>query len=518
MSDNHGRRNRMNHSKHIVIGVDQGTTNTKAAAVDASGKIVAQASRPIAMHAPEPGAVEQDAEAMVANVSACVREVIASAGGEPRHVAGLGIANQTETLAVWDRRTGKPAIPAMVWQCRRGTAEIAALSTLGLSTIIKPRTGLDLDPTFTASKLKWLSCHRPRIAEGLRNGDLLFGTVDTWLIWKLTGGAVYATEPGNASRTMLFDIDRITWDRELQSIFSLDIACLPECRLSNARFGETDPSVFGAPIPITGVMGDQQASLFGHGCYDEMQLKVTYGTGAFLWVNAGEHAREAPGNGIIRTIAWQIEKPCYAYEGFVMYAGKILEWLGQRLAVPGGAVGIAAEAERARTSAGVLLVPAFQGLASPWWQPAMRAALTGLSEATTNGHIAHAGLEAVCYQIRAVLDIIERHRSQASPLMRVDGGMARSSYFMQLQANVLRRSLSPASLDSTTPFGAALMAGLGCGMWGSVDQLREIIGVATCVLPEDAAALQLDRSYAAWLRAIEMLIDHGSAPIQAAAS
>jgi glycerol kinase len=497
----------------LVIGIDQGTTNTKAVAVDRSGRIVAETSRPIATRVPEPGAVEQDPEAMVANVRDCLREVLAAAGGVGR-VAGLGVANQTETLVVWDRRTGKPAAPAMVWQCRRGAAEIAPLQASDACAIIKSRTGLDLDPTFTAAKLMWLCRHRADIAEGLRNGHFLFGTVDTWLIWKLTGGAVYATDPGNASRTMLFDIDRIGWDPELLSAFSLDIHRLPDCRPSNARFGETDPSILGASIPITGVMGDQQAALFGHGCVDELDAKVTYGTGAFLWVNAGGDVGNAPGNGIIRTIAWQIDRPCYAYEGFVMYAGKILEWLAQRLAAPGGAGGIAAEAEKAATSAGVLIVPAFQGLASPWWQPEMRAAMTGLSEGTTNGHIAHAGLEAVCYQIRAVIDIIERDRGKAIPLIRIDGGMTRSRYFMQLQSNVLKRRLSLASSDAMTPFGAALMAGLGSGLWGSLDELRAITCATTEIVPDEKAAAALDRTYASWLRMIDLLIAMGAEPAQ----
>jgi glycerol kinase len=395
----------------------------------------------------------------------------------------------------------------MVWQCRRGAAEIASLQASAAPATIKAQTGLDLDPTFTAAKLKWLCCHRADIAEGLRKGHLLFGTVDTWLIWKLTGGAVYATEPGNASRTMLFDINRIGWDPKLLSLFSLDIGRLPDCRPSNGFFGETDPSFFGARIPIAGVMGDQQAALFGHGCFDELDAKVTYGTGAFLWVNAGEDAREAPGNGIIRTIAWQIDRPCYAYEGFVMYAGKILEWLAQHLAGATGAAEVAAEAEKSATSAGVLLVPAFQGLASPWWQPDMRAAIGGLSEATTNGHIAHAGLEAVCYQIRAVVDIIESHRSKQITLLKTDGGMSRSRYFMQLQADVLKRALSVASSESMTPFGAALMAGLGSGLWSSLDELKAITRATSRIAPDGKAAAALDRTYASWLRTIDMLID-----------
>ena len=488
----------------LVIGIDQGTTNTKAVAVDHSGNIVAEAARPIVTHAPEPGAVEQDAEAMAANARACVNAVIEKVGGVAC-IAALGIANQTETLVVWDRRTGRSAAPAMVWQCRRGAAEIAPMQEY--ATAIKARTGLDLDPTFTAAKLKWLCTHRPEIGEGLRKGDLLFGTVDSWLIWCLTGGAVHATDAGNASRTMLFDINKGQWDRELAAMFGLAIDRFAECRTSNAHFGETDAALFGSALPITGVMGDQQAALFGHGCFDALDTKVTYGTGAFLWVNAGSDAKEAPGEGIIRTIAWQIDRPCYAYEGFIMYAGKILEWLAQRLAGTGTAAGMAAEAENAGRSAGVMVIPAFQGLASPWWQPELRAVIAGLSEATANGHIAHAGLEAVCYQLRAVIDLIERHRGKAIPLIRIDGGMTRSRYFTQLQANVLKRPLAVAASDSMTPLGAALMAGLGAGVWRGLDELRAITAPgASEVTCDEAATGALDQSYASWLALIDTLI------------
>ncbi len=496
----------MDRAAPVIIGIDQGTTNTKAVALAADGTVLAEVSRPIATSAPEPGWVEQDAEAMIANVIACIGELLAATASDPQKIAGVGIANQTETLVVWSRITGRPVMPAMVWQCRRGDAEIAPLRESSSFSLIKSRTGLDLDPTFTAAKLKWIFHNRPDVAEGLRKGDLLFGTVDTWLMWKLSGGAIYATEPSNASRTMLYDIDRLRWDPELFQLFSLDIAHRPECMRSDAHFGATDRSLFGVPVPITGVMGDQQAALFGLGCFDEFQLKVTYGTGAFVWVNAGASQQPAPAPGIIRTIAWQLARPCYAYEGFVMYAGKILEWLAQRLVGAADGAAVASAAERAGTSAGVLLVPAFQGLASPWWRPDLGAALMGMSEATTADNIAHAALEAVCYQIRAILEAIGTGSAQRSPLIRVDGGMTRSRYFMQLQADVLQLPLSPALSGSATPFGAALMAGLGAGNWSTIEDLRSVIGATGKIHPGKAAGVTLDTSYGAWRAAIDMLI------------
>jgi len=486
----------------IVIGLDQGTTNVKAIALDARGRVLAEAARPIATQSPSAGIVEQDAETIFATAIACIREAIARCGRPVSDIAALGIANQTETLIIWDRETGKPVMPAMIWQDRRGADEIEALRDR--TEMIQARTGLDLDPTFTAAKLRWVFRNHPQIAEGLKTGTLLFGTVDTWLIWKLTDGATYATEPGNASRTMLFDIVHLAWDRELVALFGLSLASLPECRASNSDFGSTDPALFGAAIPIAGVMGDQQASLFGHGCFTEGELKITYGTGAFLWVNAGVRPPATEAKGIIRTIAWQTDTPCYAYEGFVMYAGKIVDWLATRLAIDGGAAGVIAAAQKSGNDDGVLLIPAFQGLASPWWQPSMRAAFLGLSEATSPGNLAQAGLEATAFQIRAILDALDSG-VQSPATIKVDGGLTRAKYFLELQASLLGRPLAQAQADSVTPFGAALMAGLGAGVWSSLDELRTLIPQGNQIEPQPDCALEA--RYRAWQDATRVMMD-----------
>jgi glycerol kinase len=303
---------------------------------------------------------------------------------------------------------------------------------------------------------------------------------------------------------MLFDIDRLSWDRALVDVFGLGLKVFPECRPSHAGFGSTSAALLGARIPITGVMGDQQAALFGHGCYRERELKVTYGTGAFLWMNAGSKPKATSGEGIIRTVAWQIDEPCYAYEGFVMYAGKILDWLAERLSMPGGGAAVAAEAEKARTSGGALLIPAFQGLASPWWQPDLRAGLLGLSAATTRGHLAHAGLEAVCYQIRAVLDGIGGASREPLPVVKADGGMTRSRYFTELQASVLGAPLFVSSSDAMTPFGSALMAGLGAHRWKTLAELDKLPRAGERVEAGYASAYQA--SYETWAKAVALLI------------
>jgi glycerol kinase len=488
----------------IILGIDQGTTNTKVVAIDGRGVVLGQAVRPIETAAPEPGFVEQDAEAMVANVLACIRELLDKLALKPTAVVALGIANQTETLVVWDPETGRPVMPAIVWQCRRGGEELNAMRSDDAVRLVKARTGLDLDPTFTAAKLLWLKHHRPSISARIGDGRLRWGTVDSWLISSLTEGRTYATEPSNASRTMLFDIDRLAWDKDLADLFGLDLKVFPECRPSAQHFGTTSASLLGARIPITGVLGDQQAALFGHGCYEERELKVTYGTGAFLWMNAGTRPSANPGEGIIRTIAWQIDKPCYAYEGFVMYAGKILDWLAERPSITGGGAAVAAEAEKVGTSAGALLIPAFQGLASPWWQPDLRAGLLGLSAATSRGNIAHSGLEAICYQIRAVLDGISSDGKAPLPIVKADGRMTRSHYFTRLQASVLGAPLFVSASDAMTPFGSALMAGLGAGRWQTLAELRQLPRAGERVEPASASDYQT--SYEAWIRAVNALI------------
>jgi len=492
-------------SRTIVIGVDQGTTNTKAVAVDAAGRVLRRAARPIATQTPRDGWVEQDPEEMFANAVGCVREVLAASGRSAGDVAGLGIANQTETLVVWERATGRPVMPAIIWQCRRGEAELRGLREDGVASMVRGRTGLDLDPTFTAAKLRWLFANRPAIADGLRRGDCLFGTVDCWLLWKLTDGRSYATDSSNASRTMLFDIARAAWDAELFALFGLTMASLPEVQPSADLFGRTGAALFGGPIAITGMLGDQQASLFGHGCFAAGQIKATYGTGAFIWLNAGERPDFAVAEGLIRTIAWHLDRPCYAVEGFVMYAGATLDWLATRLSIPEGGAGVVVRASQAGSSGGATLVPAFQGLAAPWWRPEARAALLGLSPTTSAGQLCHAGLEAICFQVRAIIELIAGS-GESIDLLRVDGGPTRSPYLMQLQADMLQRPLAVAAVDSLTAYGAALMAGLGAGLWTDLEALRRVVGTAAVVRPDAARAAAWDGAYRQWRATTEAVL------------
>jgi glycerol kinase len=489
----------------IIIGVDQGTTNTKAIAVNAAGEMLAQASRPIDSTAPRPGWVDQDAVAMFNNVVTCVRDVLAQLRRPLSDVIGLGIANQTETLIIWDGFSGAPVLPAMVWQCRRGEAEIAQLRHAHVAALLRQRTGLDLDPTFTAAKLAWVVKNHPDIGAGLRSGALLAGTVDCWLIWRLTGGKIYATEPGNASRTMLVSLESCMWDQELFDIFDLRLARQPDIGRSARSFGQTDPAIFGAAVPITAAMGDQQASLFGHGCFAEGDLKVTYGTGAFMWANAGQDLPLARPDGLIRTVAWDIGEPVYAIEGFVMSAGATLNWLARQLGLRGGEA-VVEQARGAGEGHAVQLVPAFQGLASPWWNADVRATLSGMTEATTVADICQAGLEAVCYQIRAVLDVMSEATGHRPAVVRADGGLSRSGELMQLQADCLMMPMQLASYESMTAYGVALMAGIGAGLWRGTEELRLLTGAGRAIDPRVAQGPRRETGYRAWLHAVDTAI------------
>ncbi|MDO7631194.1 MAG: FGGY-family carbohydrate kinase, partial [Loktanella sp.] len=373
---------------------------------------------------------------------------------------------------------------------------------------IKRRTGLDLDATFTAAKLAWVCSNHPKIAEGLRNGSMLFGTIDTWLTWSFTGGNVYATEAGNASRTMLFDISSLQFDPELLALFGLEISSVPEIRKTNACFGSTHASQFGTEFPIHALAGDQQASLFGHGCLNAGQTKITFGTGAFIWSNAGTGARpEAPQHGIVETIAWDFSEPTYAYEGFVTNAGRALAWLSDHLAVEGGVEGLADAAMNVGTSNGVQIAPAFQGLSAPWWQSDVQAAILGITSATEVGHIAYAGFEAVAHQVRTLLELLPGSPGAQAAAIRVDGGLRHFAFFVQLQADILQASLYTSEASFLSAKGAALMAGLGASVWTDTDEIRGLRKAHAAVEFRSDLASWAEDSHARWLSAVEIVIN-----------
>jgi glycerol kinase len=442
-----------------VLAIDQGTTGSTCLVINEDGRIGGRGYREITQHYPRPGWVEHDAEEILARTVEAGREAIAHSDRVPR---AIGITNQRETIVVWNRRTGKPIGPAIVWQDRRTADRCAALSSE--SPRIARLTGLVIDPYFSATKLELL-LRDPATASRARAGDLLAGTIDAWLIWKLTNGTVHATDPSNASRTMLYDINRLDWSPELGDLFGVPRAMLPDVRDSSGDFGDAAPEWFGSAIPIRGVAGDQQAALYGQGCWEHGEGKNTYGTGAFLLFNAGTDRPEG-GGGLLTTIACDARgKPVYALEASIFIAGAAVQWLRDGLGLLGTAAETEAMARSLSSNDGVYFVPALVGMGAPHWEPNARGTMVGLTRGTTRAHIARAALEAMAYGTRDVVDTMATHGLGAPNRLRVDGGAAANDWLMQFQADQLSVPVERPDIVETTALGAGGLAGLAAGVW-----------------------------------------------------
>lgn len=440
-----------------IVAVDEGTTGVSAVLVDERGRIVDRAYSEFRQIYPRPGWVEHDP----VEIWRITRRLIARVLGRARDVAAVGVTNQRETVVIWDRRTGRPVYNAIVWQCRRTAPECEALRRRGLAPLLRRKTGLVPDAYFSATKAAWILKHvRPR-------GDLCFGTIDTWLVWNLTGGRVHATDPTNASRTMLFDINRRVWDDELLGIFGIPARILPEVRGSTASFGSCAREHFGREIPLFGCAGDQQAALFGQGCVDPGSMKNTYGTGGFLVINTGRRRRDSE-KGLLTTLACGPRgEAVYALEGAVFVAGAAIQYLRDMLGILRTAGETEALARSISSTGGVYFVPAFVGLGAPYWDMGARGAILGLTRGSGRAQIARAALEAIAYQTR---DVIEAGGVRVRSL-KVDGGAAANDFLLQFQADLLQAPVvRPRNLHSTA-MGAAFLAGLGAGMWTSVENL-----------------------------------------------
>ena len=467
-----------------VLALDQGTTGTHALLFDERGRVKARGYRPFAQHYPEPGRVEHDAAEIWRTCLDVVRQV---SRGRKLALAAVGITNQRETTVVWDRRTGRPLGRAIVWQDRRTAPECAALKRRGLEGRVRRTTGLVLDPYFSGTKLAWILRHTPGAAAAARAGRLAFGTIDTWLIWNLTGGKAHVTDPTNASRTMLLGLRSLEWDSGMMRMLGIPRPCLPEVRPSAGRFGVTAGSgpVPGG-VPITGVAGDQQAALFGQGCVSLGGMKVTYGTGAFLLMHTGKRPVASRHNLLTTAACDPAGGPAYALEGSVFIAGAAVQWLRDEVKLVSSAPEADRVAETVPDTAGVHVVPAFTGLGAPWWDPGARGTITGLTRGANRAHIVRATLESIDYSVADVVDAMEKdirrtgvRRDLARPgrtwkirEFRVDGGASRSRFLMQFQADILgARIVRPANAE-TTSAGAAYLAGLGAGVWTPADLAR----------------------------------------------
>ncbi|WP_018110932.1 glycerol kinase GlpK [Thermus igniterrae] len=448
--------------RRYLLALDQGTTSSRAFLFTPEGEVVAMAQRELTQHYPEPGWVEHDPQEIWEGQLWAAREALRRAGVGGEEVIALGLTNQRETTLVWERDTGRPLHRAIVWQDRRTAPLCEALKAEGLEPLFRERTGLLLDPYFSGSKLAWLLEALPGLRERAERGEVLFGTVDTWLLYRLTGGRVHATDPSNASRTLLFNLHTLSWDEELLEALGIPRAMLPEVRPSDGDFGETLPGLFGAAIPIRGVLGDQQAALFGQAALDPGEGKCTYGTGAFLLLNTGDGPASPP-EGLLTTLAWVMgERPTYALEGSVFVAGAVVGWL-RDLGLVREAKEVEALAGEVADTGGVYLVPAFIGLGAPHWDPYARGAILGLTRGTGRAHLARAALEGVAFQVGEVALAMAEAAGVPLRELRVDGGMAANALFLQIQADLLGVPVLRPRVTETTALGAALMAGVGAG-------------------------------------------------------
>ena len=487
--------------RHFVLALDQGTTGSRAMVVDTDGAVRGSGYVELTQHYPQPGWVEHDAEEIWTTTVRAIDEALDAARIAATEIAAIGITNQRETTVLWERASGHPVHRAIVWQCRRTAPLCERLKTDGAEPVFKSKTGLMLDPYFSGTKIRWLLDEVPGARDRAERGELAFGTVDSWLLWRLTGGAVHATDPSNASRTLCFDIRSLRWDDELCRLLGVPQAVLPAVKPSAGVFGETARGELPPGIPVTGMAGDQQAALFGQCCVEPGMAKNTYGTGSFVLLNTGQ-APIASERGLLTTVAWQIDGAVsYALEGSVFVAGAVVQWLRDGL----GIIATAAESEALATSVndagGVYLVPAFTGLGAPYWDPYARGVLVGLTRGTTRAHIARAALEAIAYQNRDVLDAMAAEARAPLRALRVDGGAAANNFLCQFQADVLNVEVLRPVFTETTAMGAAFLAGVGAGIW-KVGALSSRWRLERRFAPAPDVDARVT-AYAGWQRAVE---------------
>lgn len=488
--------------KQVVLALDQGTTSSRAILFDRRGRVVQIARKELTQHYPQPGWVEHNPMEIWGAQSGVAREVLESAGIRPHQVAAIGITNQRETTIVWDRHTGKPVYPAIVWQDRRTAGLCDALKADGWEAAIREKTGLVIDAYFSGTKLKWILDHVEGARERAKRGDLLFGTVDTWLIWNLTRGRVHATDYTNASRTMLFNIHTLAWDEDLLKEWDIPLAMLPEVRPSVGDFGVTDQGTFGgALIPISGVAGDQHAALFGQGCFESGMAKNTYGTGCFMLMNTGEKPVRSK-SGLLTTIAWGMDgSVSYALEGSIFIAGAAIQWLRDGLRMIETAADSEYYAGKVADTDGMYVVPAFAGLGAPYWDMYARGAIFGLTLGTGKNHLIRATLQSLAYQTSDVLGAMERDSGIRLQNLRVDGGAAANNLLMQFQADILGVDVVRPAMTETTALGAALMAGRSSGFW-TMEEIRGLEQESETFRPRMDGPTR-DRLLAGWKKAVE---------------
>ncbi len=489
--------------KKYILAIDQGTTSSRAILFDRTGSVVGVAQREFEQFFPQPGWVEHDPREILASVQSTTIEAMTKAQVSAAQIAGIGITNQRETTVVWDRNTGQAIHNAVVWQSRQTSGICEQLKADGYDELVRERTGLLIDAYFSGTKVKWILDHVPGARARAERGELLFGTIDSWLLWNLSEDRTHVTDYSNASRTLMYDIHRRRWCPDLLRMLDVPAAMLPEVRSSSEVYAHTGAqSQFGQRVPICGIAGDQQAALFGHACYEPGMAKNTYGTGCFLLMNTGDKAVQS-NNGLLTTIAWGIDRKVeYALEGSIFAAGSAIQWLRDGLRMLGKASDTQAYAERAHSSDGVYFVPAFVGLGAPYWRSDVRGAMFGLTRGTNKEHFIRAVLESLAYQTRDVLTAMQADAGIQLKALRADGGAIANDFTAQFQADILDIAVERPKVSETTALGAAYLAGLAVGFWESREQIARQRQVERTFAPRMPAE-QREKLYAGWKRAVE---------------
>ncbi|MBN2898964.1 MAG: glycerol kinase GlpK [Clostridia bacterium] len=465
--------------KKYVLALDQGTTSSRAILFNKAGDIVKVAQKEFTQIYPKAGWVEHDATEIWATQSGVAREVLEAAGIRAEEIASIGITNQRETTVVWDKKTGQPIYNAIVWQCRRTASICDAIKARGMEDYIRENTGLVVDAYFSGTKVKWILENVEGAKAKAEAGELLFGTIDSWLIWNLTRGKVHVTDYSNASRTMLYNIKELKWDHKILDDFGIPASVLPEVKPSSEVYGSTDPSMFGVEIPIAGVAGDQQAALFGQACYEDGMVKNTYGTGCFMLMQTGEKMIPSK-NGLLTTIAWGLDgKVEYALEGSVFMGGATIQWLRDELRLINDAADSEYFATKVDDTNGVYVVPAFAGLGAPYWDMYARGTIVGLTRGANRNHIIRAALESIAYQSMDLIKSMEEDSGLKLSTLRVDGGATANNFLMQFQSDILGADVQRPQVTETTALGAAYLAGLAVGFWSSKEEIAKNWAVDT---------------------------------------
>ncbi len=489
-----------------ILALDQGTTSSRAILFNRQGRVVSCAQQEFTQIFPSPGSVEHDASEIWSVQLAVARQAVLQANAAGSDIAGIGIANQRETTVIWDRNTGQPIHNAIVWQDRRTAGVCDQLKAAGLDAKVQQKTGLLIDAYFSATKIQWLLDHVPDARTRADKGELAFGTIDAWLLWNLTGGKVHATDPTNASRTMLYNIHTLSWDADLLALFNIPSSILPQVRPSTGILGAAATDLFGTPIPVSGIAGDQQAALFGQTCFAPGLMKNTYGTGCFLLMNTG-HQPRASKNKLLTTIAWALpSQTSYAIEGSVFVGGAVVQWLRDGLGIIKSSSEIEALASTVPDSQDVYIVPAFAGLGAPHWDQYARGSIAGLTRGTTRAHIARAALESIAFQVADLVDAMKADSSLPLLELRADGGAAANNLLMQFQADLLRVPVVRPQVTETTALGAAYLAGLATGFWQSLDEVKANWAIDRVFEPQLSADAAIHRRRR-WALALQRSLD-----------